>query len=330
MSQKFSNISEVPLALGVFLASDNYDYEDGPFTISVTTLLKPLRQIILPTRIPPTDFLPPLADMMTVRLGNAIHTGIELAWRDNYVNAMRAMGYPDKVITRIRINPKPEELKEDIIPVYLEQRVYKQVGKWKVTGKFDFVAEGRVQDFKSTSVWAYMNQVNADKQILQGSMYRWLNPELITDDNMNIHHIFLDWKQGMVKQQANYPTQRFQTQHLMLRGIAETENFVRQKLALIEKYWDAPEEEIPECDDESLWRNETVFKYYKSGDTSAARSTKNFSDKQEAYIHLSKEGKGAIKEVPGEVTACKFCASFPICTQKDKLIANGELILPTL
>ena len=53
------------------------------------------------------------------------------------------------------INPsKPMlEFNPDAIPVYMEQRAYKQVGKYKVSGKFDFVAEGRVQDFKSTGVF---------------------------------------------------------------------------------------------------------------------------------------------------------------------------------
>ena len=56
-----------------------------------------------------------------------------------------------------------------------------------------FVAEGKVQDFKSTSVYTYLNQTNKDKYILQGSIYRWLNEDTITRDTMDIHFIFTDW-----------------------------------------------------------------------------------------------------------------------------------------
>jgi hypothetical protein len=36
---------------------------------------------------------------------------------------------------------------------------------------------------------------------------------------------------------------------------------------------------------------------------------------------------GEVKEVPGEIVACKYCDAFTVCTQKDKYIASGELKL---
>jgi len=329
MSQRFTNVADVPLALAVFLASDYYDYNTDPYTVSTTTLLKPVRQIILPSRIPSGDGLVSLPDMMSNRLGAAVHDGIERAWLTNNAIALKALGYPQRVIDRIRINPTAQELASnpDIIPIYLEQRLKKQVGKWTVTGKFDFVGEGRVTDFKTASVWSYMNQVNATKQTLQGSIYRWLDPKLITQDEMDIIHIFMDWKAGMVKSDPNYPAQRFRKQIFPLLSVAETESFIRRKLALTEQYWDHPEDEIPECDDDDLWRSEPVFKYYKNPEKTA-RSTKNFDNAHDARLRLIEDGgKGFVKEVPGQVTACKYCASFAICSQKDDLIRAGDLIM---
>ncbi len=326
MSAKYSNVSDVPLALAVFLASDSYDYNDDPNTISATTLLKPLRQVILPARIPAGEGLVNLEAMMSNRMGAAIHDGIEKAWVSNYRNAMQALGYANRVIDRIRINPKPEELTEDILPVYLEQRLSRKIGKWTVTGKFDFVGEGRVQDFKSTSVWTYKNQVNSDKYTQQGSIYRWLDPNLITQDEMDIHYIFTDWKAGMQRSDPNYPPKRFHKQSFPLMGLRETTAFIERKLRLIEQYWDAPEEEIPHCDDEELWRSEPVFKYYKNP-AATKRSTKNFDSVQEARMRFIEDGSvGLIKEVPGQVTACKYCSAFPVCTQKDALVASGDLL----
>lgn len=331
MSAQYRNVSDVPLALAVFLASDSYDYNDDPNTISATTLLKPLRQIILPTRIPAGEALMELSAMMNNRMGAAIHDGIEKAWTTNYRGAMQALGYAQRVIDRIRINPKPEELTEDILPVYLEQRLSKTItvnGRvWNVTGKFDFVGEGRVQDFKSTSVWTYKNQVNGTKYTQQGSIYRWLDPKLITQDEMDIHYIFTDWKAGMQRSDPSYPPKRFHKQTFPLLSLAETSNFIQRKLALIDKYWDAPEEEIPHCDDEELWRSEPVFKYYKNP-ASTKRSTKNFDSMYDARVRFIEDGSvGVIKEVPGQVTACKYCPAFAICTQKDALIQSGDLVM---
>lgn len=324
---RFANVQDVPLALAVFLASDYYDYNDDPDTISATTLLKPLRQIVLPSRIPAGQGLVNLADMMNNRMGQAIHDGIEKAWKTNHVVAMQALGYPTAVIERVVVNPRPDQMVDGCIPIYLEQRLTRRIGKWKVTGKFDFIGEGRVQDFKSTSVWTYKNQVNSGKWTQQGSVYRWLDPKKITDDHLDIHYIFTDWKGGMMKSDPNYPPRRFHKQTFPLLSLGETESFIKRKIALIEQYWDADEADIPACDDEELWRSEPVFKYYKNP-AKTARSTKNFEDKQDAMLRYVEDGSvGIVKEVPGQVTACKYCPAFAVCSQKDALIASGDLLM---
>lgn len=329
MAAIYANVQAVPLALGVFLATDDYDYIPDPNSISVTTLLKPVRQIILPTRVKTEGAMVDLASQMANRLGSAIHHKIEHAWVTNYRGAMRNMGYPEKIIDRIRINPTPEQLAADpsIIAIYMEQRIAKKIGKWTVTGKFDFIGDGAVQDFKSASVWSYQNQVNQDKQVLQTSLYRWLDPKKITQDIAQIHHIFMDWKAAMAKSDPNYPAQRFATQKLQMMSVEEIDRYVHNKLALIDRYWDADEESIPNCSDEDLWRTAPVFKYYKSGIAGAVKSTKNFDDRTEAYMYRASKGMGEIKEVSGEVKACVYCSGFMACTQKDAFIASGDLKL---
>lgn len=322
---KYANVSAVPLSIAVFLASDNYDYDDT--AISATSLIKPLRQIILSSRVPSGDSVVDLIQRVPSRMGSAIHDAIEQSWKSNYTTAMADLGYPKRVIERVRINPKPEELTDGIIPIYLEQRAYKKVGKFTVSGKYDFIGDGRVEDFKSTSVFTAMNHTSDDKYILQGSIYRWLNPELVTKDEMAIQFIFTDWSAARARTESNYPQQRIQQRILPLKSIAETDHFVRNKLSLIETFWDKPEEEIPLCSDEDLWRSDPVFKYYKNPQKTS-RSTKNFDNRQDAYIRLAEEGNvGLVMEVPGQVTACKYCAAFAACTQKDQLIAQGDLIL---
>ena len=265
--------------------------------------------------------------MIPSRIGTAIHDGIEKAWLHNHVNAMMLLNYPQRVIEKVLINPTKEQLKEDSIPFYLERRSYKQVGSYTVSGKFDFVGEGRVEDFKTTSTYTAINNTNDEKYILQGSMYRWLNQDIITKDEMAIQYIFTDWSGARAKIDPSYPQQRFKERVLPIKSVTETEHFVRTKLEAITKHKDTPEEELPQCTDDDLWRSAPVFKYYKNPEKTT-RSTKNFDTKQEAYIRLAEEGgKGLVLEKPGQVTACKYCNAFSVCSQKDALIAQGDLIL---
>lgn len=330
MPAQYANVQAVPLALAVFLASDYYDHSSDPDEISATTLLKPLRQIILPSRLAAGQGLPDLAAMMNNRMGAAIHDGIERAWTTNHVRAMEALGFPQRVIDRVVINPPAGTDLMDKIPIYLEQRLKRRLGKWTVTGKFDFVGEGRVQDFKSTSVWTFQNQVNAVKYTQQGSIYRWLDPKMITQNEMDIHYIFVDWKAGMQKADPSYPPNRFHRQTFPLLTLLETEAFIARKLALIDQYWGAPEEDIPLCDDTELWRSEPVFKYYKNPTNATkpgSRSTKNFDNAHDARLRAIEDGNvGVVKEVLGQVTACKYCPAFAACTQKDALVASGDLV----
>ena len=324
---KYCNTSSVSLSMAVFLATDDYDYNDDPHTISATSLIKPLRQLILSGRVEQEDSPIDLTQMVSSRMGSAIHDAIERAWTSNYSGALQILGYPKKVIEKVRVNPKPEELHDGVIPVYLEQRSHKKVGKWTVSGKFDFVGDGRVEDFKSTSVYTAINKTNDDKYIMQGSIYRWLNPDLITKPEMAIQFIFTDWSAAKARTDPSYPQNRIQQRILPLKSVQEIDHYVRQRLYQIETYMDAPEESIPLCTDEDLWRSEPVFKYYKNP-AKMSRSTKNFDSRQDAYLRLIEDGsQGVVVEVPGQVTACKYCSAFSICSQKDALIASGDLLL---
>ena len=324
-TQNYSNVSAVPLSLAVFLATDNYDHDAN--TISATALLKPIRQIVLGGRVPNDTASIDLIQMVPSRMGTAIHDSIEQAWKGNYKIAMKALGYPDKVIERVRINPEAAQLVDGVIPIYLEQRAHKQVGKHLVSGKFDFIGDGRVEDFKSTSVYTAIHNTNDDKYIWQGSIYRWLNPTIITKDQMAIQFIFTDWSRAKAMTDPKYPQQRIQQKILPLKSIQETDAFIKRKLNQIDELIDAPEDELPLCTAEDLWRSDPVFKYYKNP-LKTARSTANFDSRQAAYIRLAEDNNvGIVVEKPGQVTACKYCSAFSLCSQKDQLIAQGDLVM---
>ena len=321
---QYTNTTNIPLPLAVFLATDDYDYQ--PNTISVTTLLKPIKQIILGKRLQKEDRYADISGLVASRMGSAIHAAIEKAWL-NPNKALKLLGYPQKVIDNIIINPSKAQLKPDSIPVYMEQRSSKSIMGYTITGKYDFVAEGRVEDFKSTGVYSYLKQTNRDKYILQGSLYRWLNPDIITKDDMRINYIFTDWSKLESIKNKNYPTSRVHTQVLPLKTIKDIETYVRNKLSQIKQYEDSPESEIPMCTDEDLWRKPTVWKYYKNP-AKTERSTANFDNAVDAMFRRQEDGgQGTVIEYKGQIIACKYCPAFSICEQKAVYLESGQLVL---
>lgn len=324
----YTNTSNIALALAVFLASDDYDYR--PNTISVTTLMKSTRQVVLSKRINPSEAFLDISSLIPSRIGTAIHTGIEKAWASpGLKSVIKQLGYPEFVAQNIVVNPTKEYLAENpkAIPIYQEIRSEMELDGFIVTGKFDFVGEGIVQDFKTTSVYTYIYQSKVKDYITQMSLYRLLNPEIITKSYTIIHYVFTDWSKATAERTKGYPPSRIVAQKLELMSEEETKAFVKGKLAAIKMYKDAPEERIPLCNDEELWRKEATWKYYANPDK-MGKSTKNFKTSSEAYARLAKDGaKGIVVHVPGQVIACNYCSAFSLCSQKDTLIANGELVI---
>lgn len=330
-----SNDGNIPLSLAVWLAEDTYDHNPDPNTISVTTLMKSVRSTILGNRVAKSGNAPAqdIAGKIPSKMGTSLHDGIEHAWINNYKSSMADLGYPQAVIDSIAVNPDEAFLaaNPDCIPVYLEVRTEKEVLGIKISGKFDFVADGRIEDFKSTGTYSFTHKTSDDKYILQMSIYRWLNPEKITRDDAAISFIFTDWKALEAKINPSYPQSRLLEYPLELMSYAETEAWVKGRITELKNSIDLPEADLPLCTDEELWRKPGQFRYYKDPQKALdpnARSTKNFDNLMDANDRLAKDGfVGAVVERKGQVGFCKYCPAAPSCSQFDALIADGSLKL---
>ena len=100
----------------------------------------------------------------------------------------------------------------------------------------------------------------------------------------------------------------------------ETEDWIRNKIRLLARNINVPENQMPRCTDEELWRSDPKFKYYTDpakAKQPGARSTKNFDNRAEAHQYkANKGGVGVVVEIPGEVKACGYCAAFDACEQR--------------
>ena len=328
MALQYTNKHDVSLALAVFLMMDSYDHDDRPNSVSATGLLRPLRQLVLSQQNKELLKTVDISDLVASRMGTAIHDSCEAAWTDhsNVAQALKVLGASEAAVDSIVINPT--SLKPGQIPVYVEQRAEKKILDFYVTGKYDLVLDGTLNDYKSTSVWTYIYDSNADSYTKQGSIYKWLNPEKITSDYININYIFTDWSASKARQDPKqYPQQRVLTKKYPLWGNDATEQWIMNKLEAYQALADSPQEVLPECTDEELWASRTVHKYYKNPNA-LTRSTKNFDTMDEALVRKANDGDvGTIVTVPGEVKACRYCPVVAICNQAETMLADGRLNL---
>ena len=323
---KFTNKKQLSLPLAVFLVNDTYDYDNRDTVISTTAMLRSTRSIVLTIQHDTLEKEVDIIDLAASKLGTAFHDACENAWKnpDALKIALTAIGKEDWQ-NRIKVN-SPVVSEEDI-PIYIEQRKEKQLGEYTITGKYDVVVNGRLSDYKSTSVYSVIFGSNDQKYILQGSIYRWLSPDIITDDYMDIEFIFTDWSKAKALQQKDYPQDRVMTKTYPLMSLEATERWLAVKLKEIHTYLSAEQETLPECTDEELWATPTVYKYYKNPNK-LDRSTKNFDTLDAAHARLASEGSvGIVNEVKGQVKACIYCNALNVCNQARQLIMQGRLLV---
>lgn len=179
------------------------------------------------------------------------------------------------------------------------------------------VLDGTLHDFKSTSTFSYTKGSKDEDYRLQGSIYRWLNQDKITDDHMYIEFIFTDWMKARAKADLDYPQTRVYSYRIDLYSIEEIEAWMTAKIREFEAAADLSEDEIPHCTDKELWMDAPIYKYFANPAKTDGRSTKNFTTLHEANAHLATAGKGVVITVPGTPKACAYCSAFPLCSQKD-------------
>jgi hypothetical protein len=323
---KITNQMGIDLPLAVWLLQDGYksgaaDAPPGEL-LSVTTLMKPTRQLILQRKVDRSQETMDLSEMISQRMGHSLHDSIERAWTEgNWQQAMRQLHYPQSIIDKIRINPPMDQpLEEGIIPIYLEQRGFKPFEDIILTGQLDFLIGSSYRDFKSTSTFSYTSGSKDEDYALQGSLYRFIFPELIKDDLMRIEFIFTDWASYRAKSDKNYPQARVAHKEFPLLSLAETEKWLSSKLAEIRKNAKLPQSRMIECSDKQLWRSADTFKYYSNPETAknGGRCTKRFDKESEAVLFMQEKGKGVIIKEPGEPKACMYCSAFTVCEQRQR------------
>lgn len=330
---QYTNTTDIPLVLAVWLAADNgYDLDYSPQTISATSLMKPTRSLILSRRMASETQSIDLADLVQAKLGTAVHQAVEDSWLADKSKAMERIGIPEHVREKVVLNPDPKwgwEMDPDKICIYMEQRTNKDITvdgvTWTISGKFDAVVEGTVQDVKTTKTFNWIKGSNDEKYAIQGSIYRWLNPEIITNEHIEILMVFTDWSPIKAQTDRTYPQKRVLVRKLPLMSHEVTEAWIVNQLRHINRYIDEPEHQLPQCTPDELWMEPPKWAYYKDRNK-LARAFRLFSTAQEAYNMNAQHGnKGLVTRRDSEPKYCRYCPAISACTQAEGYIQQGIL-----
>ena len=242
---KIVNINNLPKIIELFLKVDFYDHKQAEGTISATTLLKPIKEIILTERHY-DEIEVDVSERLWSVLGSGVHA------------VMENMSY-----LHIEGDELIKEFLEKLITgrIKQEERLYAEVLGEKISGKFDLIIDDTLYDFKISSVWTYIFGSRFEEWTKQLSIYRWLYFQTYHEqlsEQAYIIFIARDWYRRDAESIETYPIFAMQEKPLKLMPLKETEEMIVYKIKEIQKYRQVPDDLLPDCSLEEIWFNEKL------------------------------------------------------------------------
>jgi hypothetical protein len=259
------------------------DQHCAPDTLSITTLLKGTKEIILTERHW-EEMTDDAADRIWAIFGTAVHKVLEESESENVFNE-----------------------------AYLSH----EVCGIKITGKMDVynMAEHVIDDYKTASVWKIIKGDFEDWR-MQGIGYAWL----LVNNGFEVKKarftaLLKDHKKSEARNKADYPKSPCYIYEFDISDadIAMFDSFVREKVTEYIRLSNFKDDTIPECSEKERWASEDTFAVMKEGRKSAVRV---FVEPVSAESFLSEQtgGKYYIEKRPGESKKClEYCGCCDFC-----------------
>ena len=193
----------------------------------------------------------------------------------------------------------------------LEKRFFCNIAGKRISGQVDYIGTAKeICDFKITSVWSMKGEAKKEWE-QQLNIYRWMCAQhQIEVNKLRIIAIGRDWSKREATRDADYPQAQVVVFDLPVWDLAETERFIRERIALHE----AAKTKLPECSPEDRWQKDDCFAMMKNGRKTAV---KLHWKRELAELHLQAAGKGHfIQERKGTSIRCEsYCSAAPFCEQ---------------
>lgn len=294
---EYTNEFGLPPLVEKWLTVDEYKKKKDGY--SVTELIKPLKAIILMRRY--ADVLRvDITSRTASRIGTVIHESFAQLVMPGIIHG--------------------EELETELDGI-------------KFYGTPDIIEEmhgvsHKVSDIKTTSVYTWINSSRLDDYIWQLSMYAWLLDQNNTEYNLEkdgeIIYVFMDWHMSQTERSGSYPKTQILIETVPLRDLPTTEEFIRTQLSRLKELESVPDDGLPECTDEELWRDEK-YAVMKTGRQRAVNGGV-YDNYEDAKAHADRAGQDhSVQHRPGKAVRCKYCDSSSVCVQYATLVAADDI-----
>jgi hypothetical protein len=263
-------------------------YSKGAAHLSVTQLINSPKIVALTKKFE-AELEQDVADMVWSIFGSAIHNILEHGKDENHL---------------------------------VEERIHSMVDGWKISGAVDLqVVDDQggisIRDYKTTSVWAVMNEKIEWEQQL--NIYAWLVDTVKEDfhvTDLGIVAIIRDWSRRDAARNPDYPQAPVKELPIKLWPYEERKEFVQSRITSHSACEFSMEtgEDLPPCTPEEMWEKPTTWAIKKVGGVRA----KSVHDTEESMLKaLEIAGPAYEIEVrPGSRTRCEsFCPVNTYCQQ---------------
>lgn len=278
---KITNKFNLPETFVQALKNDDYDLDPQPHRYSATQLINPYQITILTKRYE-GQIEQDVSDMLWMLYGKGVHYILERG--------------EDK-----------DALQEERLDVELLERT--------ISGKSDIYKDGKVSDYKFTSVWSIVYGSRILDWERQLNIYAYLFREHgfeVTD--LEVVAMFRDWSRTKAENDSSYPSTPVEVVKLKLWSKEEQRAYIEQRIAGLRHNEEMPDDQLAPCTEEEVWAKPTTYAVMKRGRKSALRVLESYDD---ALQYMRDTGKGDyIDTRQGEWTRCKtYCPVASFCSQ---------------
>lgn len=324
MARKITNKHNLP---DVFVEACKVDRHRVLGDISVTQLIDS-PQIRLLKKKHSDELESDVSEMIWMLFGTAVHKVLEMAdikkkeaqTLTDAAEVLEWLGYEkgQKFLEKVLNKDFKNAIDDDIA---LEQTVTLDIDGWTISGTADRLikSERKIQDYKTATVYSYMNPDSQKKWELQLNVYAYMFEKLgIEIDHLEVVAIFKDWARINLLRDKRYPKAPVAMIKLKRWPNEEIEQMIKDRITL---HRGAEEGQPVECTPNDRWSSPDVFKIIKKG---GKRSLKNFTQKEEAEKYLKTiEGKypdaqrPEVHTIKGSNKRCEsFCPVAKFCPQR--------------
>lgn len=252
----YTNKTGLPQPIVDVITQEDYVAADNEFR--VTSLIKGLKQTILERRHD-DEIEVDVSDLQDALWGTAIHYILENSQEREHL------------------------IKED--------RLKAEIDGITISGKPDLYNSKTktLTDYKTAKVWKFIFNDFVDWQ-QQLKIYSWL----LSKNGMEVQRaeivgILKDFSKLDVRRKQGYPQCGMPTVSMDITPemIQETEQWLKERVRLLKGYLALPDDEIPECEPDERWANDSKFAVMKKGRKSALRL---FDLEEDALDYLETAG----------------------------------------